>query len=67
MATRLVTPRPNITAGRDVFTYSGEMTGIPNGDAPSILNASYNFTAEVEIPDGGAEGMIVTQGGRLGG
>src|SRR5215813_9043293 len=37
------------------------------GDAPSILNASYNFKAEVDIPQGGAEGMIVTQGGRFGG
>ena len=67
VATRLVTPRPSITAGRHVFTYSGEFTGTPNGDAPSILNASYNFKAEVEIPQGGAEGMIVTQGGRFGG
>ncbi len=67
VATRLVTPRPSITAGRNVFTYSGEFTGTPNGDAPSILNASYNFKAEVEIPQGGAEGMIVTQGGRFGG
>jgi hypothetical protein len=66
-ATRFVTPRPSVTAGRSVFTFSGEMTGTPNGDAPSILDASYNFTAEVEIPEGGAEGMIVTQGGRFGG
>ncbi len=67
VATRLITPRPSITAGRNVFTYSGVFTGTPNGDAPSILNASYNFKAEVEIPQGGAEGMIVTQGGRFGG
>jgi arylsulfatase A-like enzyme len=67
IATRFVTPRPSITAGRNVFTYIGELTGTPNGDAPSILNASYNFKAEVEIPQGGAEGMIVTQGGRFGG
>jgi arylsulfatase A-like enzyme len=67
VATRLVTPRPNITAGRNVFTYTGELTGTPNGDAPSILNASYNFKAEVEVPQGGGEGMIVTQGGRFGG
>ena len=67
VATRLVTPRPSLSAGRSVFTYSGEMTGTPNGDAPSILNASYNFKAEVEIPQGGGEGMIVTQGGRFGG
>jgi len=65
--TRLVAPRPNLTAGRTVFTYSGEMIGTPNGDAPSVIAASYNFKAEVEIPQGGAEGMIVTQGGRFGG
>jgi hypothetical protein len=67
VATRLVTPRPSLTAGRNVFTWTGEQTGTPNGDAPSILDASYNFKAEVEIPEGGAEGMIVTQGGRFGG
>ncbi|MGB0087483.1 MAG: arylsulfatase [Rhodomicrobiaceae bacterium] len=67
VASRLVTPRPNITAGRNVFTWTGELTGTPNGDAPSILNASYNFKAEVEIPPAGGEGMIVTQGGRFGG
>jgi len=67
VATRLVTPRPSITAGRNVFTWFGEFTGTPNGDAPSILDASYNFKAEVDIPEGGAEGMIVTQGGRFGG
>ena len=67
VATRLVVPRPSITAGRNVFTYSGELLGTPNGDAPSILNASYNFQAEVTIPESGGEGMIVTQGGRFAG
>jgi hypothetical protein len=51
----------------NLFTYSGEVTGTPNGDAPSILNSSYNFKAEVEVPDGGGNGMLVTQGGRFGG
>ena len=67
VATRLVQPRPNLAAGRTEFSWSGEITGTPNGDAPNLLNASYNFKAEVEVPDGGAEGMIVTQGGRFGG
>jgi arylsulfatase len=67
VATRLVTPRPSITAGRNVFTWTGPLAGTPNGDAPSILNASYNFKAEVDIPQGGAEGMLITQGGRFGG
>jgi hypothetical protein len=49
------------------FTWPEEITGTPNGDAPSILDASFNYKAEVEIPEGGAEGMIVTQGGRFAG
>ena len=61
------TPRPSLTAGRTEFTYSGELTGVPGNAAPSILNKSYTITAEVEIPKGGAEGMIVTEGGRFGG
>jgi arylsulfatase A-like enzyme len=67
VATRLVAPRPNLTAGRTEFTYSGEITGIPLGDAPSILDTSYTITAEVEIPQSGAEGMLLTQGGRFAG
>lgn len=50
-----------------MFTYDGPITGTPNGDAPSILNASYNFKAEVEVPQGGGDGMIVTEGGRWAG
>lgn len=67
VATRMVTPRPSITAGRNVFTWTLPLTGTPNGDAPSILDASYNFKAEVEIPQGGGEGMLITQGGRFAG
>ncbi|MGH7244165.1 MAG: arylsulfatase [Phycisphaerales bacterium] len=65
--TRLVTPRPSITAGRNVFTWTLPLIGTPNGDAPSVLNASYHFKADVEIPAGGAEGMLITQGGRFAG
>jgi hypothetical protein len=65
--TRAITARPSATAGRTLFTYSGEMAGISVGDAPSILNKSYTITAEVDIPQAGAEGMLVTLGGRFGG
>jgi arylsulfatase A-like enzyme len=67
LATRAVTPRPSVTAGRTRFTYSGELTGVPMGDAPSIIATSYTIAADVEIPQGGAEGMLVTQGGRFAG
>jgi arylsulfatase A-like enzyme len=64
---RLLAPRPSATAGRNVFTYSGEMGGLPYSDAPDILNKSYTITADVTIPQGGAEGMLGTMGGRFGG
>ncbi|XBO41844.1 arylsulfatase [Alsobacter sp. KACC 23698] len=64
---RAITPRPSITAGRNMFTWTRPLTGTPNGDAPSVLNTSYTFKAEIEVPDTGAEGMLITQGGRFGG
>jgi arylsulfatase len=67
VATRLVEPRPSLAAGRTEFTWSGKITGTPNGDAPFILDSSYHFKADVDVPPGGADGMIVTQGGRFGG
>ncbi len=67
VAQRIVAPRPNLAAARTQFSWSGEITGTPNGDAPFILDSFFNFKAEVEIPPNGAEGMIVTQGGRFGG
>jgi arylsulfatase A-like enzyme len=67
VATRLAQPRPNITAGRSEFVYTRPMTGLPQGDSPSILNSSYTITADIEVPDDGAEGMILTSGGRFAG
>jgi arylsulfatase A-like enzyme len=64
---RIIAPRPSGTAGRGIFTYSGELSGIPTSNAPSILNKSYTISAEVEIPERGADGMLVTLGGRFGG
>ena len=64
---RLMAPRPSATAGRTVFTYTGEISGIPTGDAPSIINKSYTITAEIDVPEGGGDGMLVTTGGRFGG
>jgi arylsulfatase len=67
VAGRIVAPRPNITAGRSEFVYTRPMVGLPQGDSPNILNASYTFTADVDVQKDGAEGMIVTSGGRFAG
>lgn len=65
--TRVITPRPSVTAGRNVFTWTQPLVGTPSGVAPSVLNSSYTIRAEVDIPKGGAEGVLITQGGRFGG
>ncbi len=67
VAGRLVAPRPNITADRTEFVYTHPMVGLPQGDSPSLLNSSYTITADIDVPQGGAEGMILTSGGRFGG
>ncbi|MCX7348928.1 MAG: arylsulfatase [Alphaproteobacteria bacterium] len=67
VAARIVAPRPNITAGRTEFVYTKPMVGLPQGDSPVLINTSYTVTAEIEVPQGGAEGMILTSGGRFGG
>ena len=64
---RALAPRPSSTAGRTAFTYASEVSGLPAASAASTLGKSFSITAEVEIPPGGAEGMINTNGGRFGG
>jgi arylsulfatase len=64
---RFIQPKPSATRGRTVFTYEGELSNTPKGGAPFVLDRSFTITAEVEIPEGGAEGMLVTDGGRFGG
>ena len=67
VAARVVAPRPNITAGRTEFVYTQPMVGLPQGDSPFLLDTSYTITADITVPAGGAEGMILTSGGRFAG
>jgi arylsulfatase A-like enzyme len=64
---RVLSPRPNPVAGKTVFSYSGEVSGMPSGSVPNLLGKSYSISAEVEIPQGGAEGILNTLGGQFGG
>jgi arylsulfatase A-like enzyme len=64
---RIIAPRPNITAGRKEFVYTRPMVGLPQGDSPLLLDTSYKISADIEVPQGGAEGMILTSGGRFAG
>jgi hypothetical protein len=64
---RSVEPRPSATAGKTVFTYTGVNSGIALANSPNIIGRSYKITAEVEVPEGGGDGVIGTVGGRWGG
>jgi hypothetical protein len=64
---RAVEPRPSATAGQTVFTYTGVTPGIPTANSPNVIGRSYKVTAEVDVPQGGGNGMLATTGGRWGG
>jgi len=64
---RALTARPSAIAGKTVFTYTGENANIPDGNAPNVLGKDFTITAEVTIPSGGAEGVVVAEGGMIGG
>lgn len=59
--------RPSLVGDRTTAVYYEGMTALPQGACLPMLNKSWKITAEVDLPDGAAEGMIVTQGGSEGG
>jgi arylsulfatase len=59
--------RPSLTRGRDEFTYYQGVIRIPEGTSPDVKNRSFSMVADVEIPSGGASGVLGTLGGRFGG
>ncbi|MFJ4108776.1 arylsulfatase [Oerskovia enterophila] len=59
--------RPRHGAGRTFYTYYPGTSRITEGLAPNMKNTSYRITARISVPDGGAEGMLMTQGGWFGG
>jgi hypothetical protein len=58
--------RPSLTEGRKKFTYPN-LLRLPEGAAPDLKHKSHTITAKVRVPDGGADGMLITQGGRFAG
>ncbi len=59
--------RPSLTRGRSLFTYYPGQVRIPEGAAPDMKNKSFKLAASVVIPEDGANGMLITQGGRFAG
>lgn len=59
--------RPTLAGDATRFTYYPGQIGLPAEASPRILNKSWAITAEIDVPEGGANGMVVTQGGLVGG
>jgi len=49
------------------FTFYGDVQNVASGMIPPIYNHSYTISAELEIPQSGAEGVIVAEADHLGG
>ncbi len=64
---RLIAPRPGPSAGRQEFIYRAPGSGLQTSIAPSLLNRPYRLVAEIEVPQGSANGVIATHGGRFAG
>ncbi|GAA1058264.1 arylsulfatase [Agromyces luteolus] len=58
--------RPTLVRGRSQTFYPG-MGRLSENSVVSMKNVSFSVTADIEVPDDGAEGVIIAQGGRFGG
>ncbi|MFH0997322.1 MAG: arylsulfatase [Pseudomonadota bacterium] len=59
--------RPDLMAGRTSLSVYEGMIGMSENVFINIKNRSHTVTAEVNIPKGGARGVILAQAGRFGG
>lgn len=59
--------RPSLREGRAVFSYGPGTKRIPDAVAAPIYQTSHVITADIEVPEQGANGVILANGGPSGG
>ncbi|SIN68648.1 arylsulfatase [Singulisphaera sp. GP187] len=59
--------RPDLMAGRTSLTVYEGMVGMTENVFLNTKNKSHAITAELQVPKGGANGVILSQAGRFGG
>jgi arylsulfatase len=64
---RLATPRPQMSAPRDRYVYYQGTGEVEAANAVDVRNRSHSITADVVIPKGGAQGVLLCNGGSFGG
>jgi arylsulfatase len=63
----LLTPRPQLSAPRDRYTYYPDTADVPESQSVSVRNRSFSIGALVDIPAPGANGVLFAHGARFGG
>jgi arylsulfatase len=58
--------RPSLVQGRSQLLYAG-MGRLPENAVLDVKNKSFTVTAAVDVPEEGAEGVVIAQGGQFGG
>ena len=64
---RFMDERPQLTRDRTKYTYYPNTSAVPEKVCAAVLNRPHSITAELEIPKGGAEGVIAAMGSGSGG
>ncbi len=64
---RMVAEKPQAAEPRDRYVYRPDTQSVPYFAAPRLLNRPHSITAKVELPEGGAEGVLLCQGTAAGG
>ncbi|MBI4768567.1 MAG: arylsulfatase, partial [Deltaproteobacteria bacterium] len=64
---RFTIQKTQFDQGRTFFTFFPGTSMIPGGAVPNTQNRSYTIIAAVDIPEKGAEGVLLALGGRFGG
>jgi arylsulfatase len=64
---RFADQRPQLTRERKSYVYYPHTQAVPENVAVKVLNRAHSITAEVEVPRGGAEGVLLCHGGNTGG
>ncbi len=64
---RFAEQRPQIAKDRTSYTFYPDTQSVPANAGPQLLNRTHSITADVAVPEGGAEGALVSYGGTDGG
>ncbi len=64
---RISEPRPQLSPAMTSYIYFPDTQLVPYNSGAKVLNRPHSITADVEIPAGGAEGVLLVHGDNQGG